>query len=370
MDNETKTTTTFDRTALDDLLVGLDRSGQAMLYLMAGRRPFIRVQGKTIPSQGPALDAASIEDLTREFLFQDQRDCVAAGQTLQFLYTARNGQRHRATVLSHEDGLCWSFRPVPGTVPTFEELNLPELVSSFVEFESGIVLITGFLGSGKTTTMAAMTDRINRTTQSHIMTVERPIEFVYQPAAGIVHQRQVGIHVDSYARGIQEAVRFGAEVLVVGDLSDHETLLRMLEAAEKGILVLTTYHASSVVASLHGLLALCPVDQRPHVRVRLASALRVVMAQSLVRRAQTTGRVPLLEILINNQSVRQQIRNGNLQELPKLMEKSRGLGMQTVDQALRALVSRKLISVEEALYHASSREAITGQARGPVAAAR
>ena len=359
-----------ERSALEDLLANAVRAGASSVMLVPGHAPLVRVQGSLLPTEAPALDTAGVEELMRGFLFEDHWQALRNGQDVQVLYTTRTGERFRTAVTRHEGGIKAIMRRVPQQIPSFESLGLPELLSSFIEFQNGLVILTGFLGAGKSTTLAAMVDRLNRTTNELVVTIERPIEYLFEPASALVHQREVGVHVDGYAQGIKDAVHHGADVVVVGDLCDFAALEAAVEAAEKGLLVLTTLHASSVVGGLYDLVSMCPVDERPRMRVRLSHVLRAVMSQTLVKRSQTKGRVPLIEILINNQAVRQSIRSGAFQELPAIMDKSRGLGMQSVDQGLRSLLTRNLISVDEALYHATNRDAVAGPARRPMVTPR
>lgn len=358
-------------TPLEELLASMVRTGAASVMLVPGHPPLVRVQGTLVPSEGDPLVPQAVENLLHTALLGEQWRQVHAGHEVHGLYTTVTGERFRMVVMRQDGGVKAILRRVPQQVPSFESLGLPELLSSFIEFQSGLVILTGFLGSGKSTTLAAMVDRLNRTTNEVVVTAEQPIEYLFETSSALVHQREVGVHVASYAQGVHDAIYHGADVVVVGDLSDYATLEAVIGAAEKGLLVLTTVHASSVVGSLYDLVSLCPVDERPRMRVRLSQVLRAMMSQTLIRRSQTKGRVPLLEILINNQAVRQHVRNGAFQELPAVMEKSRGLGMQSIDQGLRTLLARNLISVDEALYHATNREAIAGtNARRPMTAVR
>ncbi|MEZ5966225.1 MAG: ATPase, T2SS/T4P/T4SS family [Planctomycetota bacterium] len=360
--------TNEQRLPLEDLLASLVRTGASSVMLVPGHPPLVRVQGTLVPTEGPPLDAAGVEALLQGALFEDQWERVHAGEEVHALYTAVTGERFRTAIMRQDGGVKAILRRVPQQVPSFESLGLPELLSSFIEFQSGLVVLTGVLGSGKSTTLAAMVDRLNRTTNEVVVTLEQPIEYLFEASSALVHQRELGVHVCTYSQGVLDAANHGADVVVVGDLCDYDTLEAAVTAAEKGLLVLTTVHASGVVGSLYDLVSMCPVDERPRMRVRLAHVLRAVMSQALIRRSQTKGRVPVLEILINNANVRQHLRSGAFQELPAVMEKSRGLGMQTVDQGLRALLARNLISVDEALYHATNRDAVAGNTTRRVAA--
>jgi len=346
------------RSPLEDLLGSLVRTGASSVMLVPGHPPLVRVQGTLVPTEGPPLVPQAVQDLLQGTLLDGQWQRLAHGEEVHALYTTATGERFRTAVMRHEGGLKAILRRVPQQVPSFESLGLPELLSSFIEFQSGLVVLTGFIGSGKSTTLAAMVDRLNRSTNDVVVTLEQPIEYLFEPSSALVYQRELGVHLRDYAQGVRDAVDHGADVIVVGDLGNHETLEAVVGAAERGVLVLTTVHASGVVGALYDLISMCPVDDRPRMRVRLSYVLRAMMSQALIRRSQTKGRVPLLEILINNPAVRQHLRSGAFQELPAVMEKSRGLGMQTVDQGLRTLLARNLISVDEALYHATNRDAI------------
>ncbi len=346
---------------LEGLLSGISRLGATSVCIMAGQPPLVRVQGTLVNSDEPALTAGAVEDLCRSFLFDDHWRQLKRGREVRVLYHASSGDRYRTTVMRLETGLKVSFACLPQQIPTFEALGLPELLSSFVEFRSGLVVLTGFMGSGKSTTLASMVDRVNQTFAGHIVTIERPVEHIYRPATALVHQREVGVHVASFAEGVRDAVRNDGDVVMVGDLQDCETLLAVLDAAERGLLVLTTVHASGVVGALHEMVNSCPPAMQERVRSRLSLALRALVSQSLIRRAQTSGCVPLHEIMINSPSVQTHVRAGSFGEIPAIMERSRGLGMQVADQGLRTLINRNLITIEEARLHASNSEILGGR---------
>jgi len=346
----------MDKNDLEDLLATMVRSGATSLHLHPGCTPWVRVQGNIVASRFAAPTAAAIEELCRDFLFADHRERLRRHGEVEVLYAARSRVRFRVTVMMQEAGYGVVFRRVSNEAPTFEGLNLPELLSGFTTFESGLVLVAGFFGSGKSTTVAAMVERINREAARHLVTVEDPIEFLFPHEKALLHQREVGTHVDEPASGVQQAVRQGAEIVMVGEIRDWQTLDACLDAAEQGCLVLSTVDASSVVGALNRLVAQYPMERRGRARARIAKALRVLVGQMLLQRAHQKGRVPLLEILINNRSVRRAIRTGDLSGIQDIMRSGRGLGMQTVDGALRNLLSRHLITWEEALFHAVDRE--------------
>lgn len=343
---------------LETMLNGITRLGATSICLMAGQPPLVRVQGTLVQSDEPALSAGGVEDLCRSFLFDDHWRQLKRGLEVRVLYHTSSGDRFRTTVMRQESGLKVSFACLPQQIPSFEALGLPELLSSFIEFRSGLVVLTGAMGSGKSTTLTSMVDRLNHTFPGHIVTIDKPVEHIYRAATALVHQREVGVHVASFAEGVRDAVRHDGDVVVVGDLQDYDTLLAVLDAAERGTLVLTTLHASGVVGALHEMLNLAPMLMHERIRSRLALALRALVSQTLIRRAQTSGCVPLHEILINNPSVQQHVRAGTFGEIPAIMERSRGLGMQIADQGLRTLINRNLITVDEARMHATNAESL------------
>ena len=356
----------MDKAALEHLLAGMVTAKASTLHLVAGHKPWLRTATKLVPCNVPELTNESLEELSHEFLFDDHRQQLAVGEEVQVLYSSQSCVRFRTVVMRQAQGLSMVFRRIPNTIPTISELGLPPLAGSFVEFRSGLVLLTGFWGSGKSWTLAALVNHINQNSQHHIVTIESPIEFIHESNKSMVHQREVGFHVDSFARGVRDACRHDARVIVVSEISDYETLDACLDAAERGFLVLTTFHATSVVTGLTELLSLCRAEDRPRMRLRLSSVLRVMMSQHLLNKASGKGRVPLVEILINNQAVGRTVRAGQFRELPELMQKGRGLGMQTVDMALRNLLVKDQITQEEALYHAVDRESVLPRKDAPI----
>ena len=346
----------MSKTKLEEMLLSVDRSGADALHLVAGVPPCMRMHGNLVRDGAAANTAEDIAEIAREFLFADHRERLARGEEVEVLYTSRLGTRFRTSVHEQENGHSLVFKRLPAAVPKLGELGLPELVAGFTTLRSGIVLVAGFLGSGRSSTLAAMVDRLNHDTSPHIVTIEDPIEFLHEQRHALIVQRELGMHTPSYANGIDDAIRDGAEVLVVGDVPDAATLDAVLRAAEAGLLVMTATNASSVVSGLSGLLSLGNESERERLRARLAKALKVMIAQTLLQRTHSSGRVPLVEVLINNLQVGEAIVGNTLQDLPSIMTKARGLGMQTVDVSLKSLLSRNLISVEEALYHAIDRD--------------
>ncbi len=354
----------MDRTELEKLLAQMVRAEASSLHLFAGRPPCMRIHGSLVHAEGAPVRESDLDNVVRDFLFEDHRERLLNGAEVEVLITSRQGERYRMQIARQCTGLGITFRPVASRIPDFASLGLPEELAQFCTFRSGLVVVTGFLGSGKSTTLAAMIARLNSDANRHIVTVERPIEFVHASATSLVHQREVGRHVADAATGIREAVRDGADVIAVSHLDDADTLAAVLDASERGCLVLTTVTASSVTAAVAQLLQTAPAEERPRTTRRIAGALRAVVAQALVKRSHPAGRVPLLEILIANQAITRAIRAGDLAALPSIMEHHRGLGMQTADLGLRSLLSRNQISIDEAMAHAIDRSWVAAKAVG------
>lgn len=346
----------MEREQLEDLLQSMVRANATTMHIMAGSRPCMRIKDRLVRGQQEPLLPGALEDLAADFLVEAHRHQLWRGREVELLFQSKSGERFRTTVMRQADGLSMVFRRIPQSVPSFDQLGLPDVLNGFVGFRSGLVLVSGFVRSGKSTTMAAMVDRLNKETASNVVTIEEPIEYIFEPAASLVHQREVGFHVHSFAEGVRQAVKLSADVVMLGEVQDHETLLEALSAVENGCLVMATMDASSVTGALETLVSRCPPENVDRTLRRLAAALRVLMSQALLSRAHGKGRVPCLEILINNQAVAEAIQTNRFNRLPEIMKRSRGLGMQTIDMGLKALLGKNMITTEEAVYHATDRD--------------
>ncbi len=356
----------MDTQRLETLLAAMTRVGASALHLVPGRSPALRVQRRFVAGDEMPVQATDIDELTRDMLFSDHRDRLEHSGHVEVLYVARSGKRYRATVADIGGAGSLVLRPLPEGTPKLDNLELPEQVGSFARGRSGFVPVAGFFGSGKSTTLAALVGVLNQDPTRHIVTIEDTIEFVHENGAALLHQREVGTHVATAAAGIQQAVATGVDAIVVGEIRDGETLDAAITAAESGCLVFGGVEAGSIVGALTELSLMVPVEERPRLRVRLSRVLRGALAQSLLQRSHRAGRVAVVEILVANPAARAAIRNGNLQDLHAIMQRCRGLGMQTSDIALRALLARHLVTQEEALLHATDRDEVL--ARGPMSA--
>ena len=348
----------MDTKRLESLLAAMTRVGASALHLVPGRAPALRVQRRFVGGDETPVSAVDIEELTRDMMFADHRQQLALCGHVEVLYVARSGRRYRATIAEAFGHSSVVLRPVPEAPPELATLELPEQVAAFARCRSGLVLVAGFFGAGKSTTIAAMVESMAQDPSRQIVTIEPSIQFVHRCAAAMLHQREVGTHVASAADGVRQAMATGAEVVVVTELSDQATVEAALAAAESGCLVLAGVEAGSIVGALTELVALAPLEERARQRTRLARVLRAAMAQSLLHRSHRAGRVPVVEVLVGSGAVRAAVRKGNLQDLPAIMQRCRSLGMQTTDVSLRSLLSRHLVTQEEALLHALDRDEV------------
>ncbi len=352
----------MDSKELERMLASMTRAGASSLHILSGHPPCVRVQRRFVKSEHPVVEPAEVEALLADLLFDDHRQRLAECGQVDVLYVARTGQRFRTTVLRQENGLAMLMRPIPEAPPQLQDLQLPQQVASLVELQSGLVVIAGSFGSGKSATLAALADALNRTTSRHIVTIEEPIEFLHPQGRALLHQREVGAHVRDAAAGVRQAMRLGAEVLFVSEIQDAAVLDAALDAAEAGCLVFAGFDASSVVSACAGIEKLASQDQRERVRARFSASMRAVTAQTLLPCAHQQGRVPMVEVLTDNSAAQTAIRDGRVDELPAIMHRCRGLGMQTVDSALRGLLARHLITPEEAMQHAVQRDQVLARA--------
>ncbi|MBL8731506.1 MAG: Flp pilus assembly complex ATPase component TadA [Planctomycetes bacterium] len=347
-----------DTKRIETLLQAMTRVGASALHLVPGRTPALRVQRRFVVGDEAPVRGECIDDFVRDLLFSDHREQLARTGHVAVLYVAHSGSRYRVTVAEANGQTSVVIRPMPETPPQFDQLELPPQVAGFTRCRSGLLLVGGFFGAGKSTTLAAIVEALNQDQGRHVMTVEDTIQYVHQDGPALLLQREVGTHVASAADGIREAMLIGVDVIVVGELRDLAAVEAALAAAESGCLVIGGVEAGSVVGAISEVVHLAAFEQRPRLRTRLARVLRGATAQSLLNRTHSAGRVPVVEVMVGNLAVRQAIRRGALHELPGIMQRCRGLGMQSIDVALRQLLANHLVTPEEASLHANEREEV------------
>ncbi len=344
-------------TTLPELLSHLDAVRGSDLHLKPGAAPHVRVDGQLNPAPFEPLAPGVVEALAEELLDEARRaELERTGQTSSALSLPGLG-RYRVAVHRQRGSLAMVVRRVPPEVPDLERLGLPVQVERFAEEEGGLVLVTGPAGSGKTTTVAALIDRINKTRPCHIVTVEDPIEVLHADLRSLVTQREVGTDTATYAEAVHSALRQDADVIFVGELLDAATARQALTAAEIGHLVISTIRANGAADTITRLIELFPVSERDAARQSLVGVLRGVACQRLLERADGKGRVAAVEVLVGTAKVVDCIADpARFGELDRVLAEGHYHGMQTLDQALLDLVRDGLVSMRDALASSSNPE--------------
>lgn len=342
---------------IDALLRTLKERDGSDLHLVAGLPPRVRLNGSLAPLEGAtALDAGDLVALLREICPPDDWATFESDHDVDFAHEVPGVGRFRANCFRQESGPAAVFRIVPEAIRPLDDLGLPREAAALARFERGLVLVTGPTGSGKTTTLAAIIDRINRTAARHIVTIEDPIEFVHSSRRSIVSHRQVGIHARSFAEALRAAMRQDADVILVGEMRDAETIGLALTAAEMGALVFGTLHTSGAARTFDRIVDAFPSDRQPQIRAALADTLQGILSQILLPTADGRGRCVAAELLLRAPGLASIIREGRAHLLASYLQSGRRLGMQTLDDALFALVKRGRILPQDAFRKAAEKD--------------
>lgn len=322
---------------LADFLLEMLEAGASDLHLTAGSPPVVRVDGEVRPLDHPPLTPAATRDLVYDILTDEQRRRLENDWELDFSYSVPGAARFRVNVYFQRGSLGAAFRAVPHEIKSLNELGLPPVVESLTEKPRGLVLVTGPTGSGKSTTLAAMIDRINETRSGHIMSIEDPIEFLHRHKRCIVNQREVASDTRSFAAALRHVLRQDPDVILVGEMRDLETISLAVTAAETGHLVFGTLHTQDAPQTVDRIVDVFPPHQQGQVRAQLANALQGIVTQTLLKRRDGRGRVVACEVLVATPGVRNLIREGKNHQLYSAMQTGGKFGMQTLDAALASL---------------------------------
>jgi twitching motility protein PilT len=334
---------------VDGLLDELWNAGGTDLLLTAGIPPQIRVHGDLYPVNGArALTADDTESMVAELLSPAQSAAFAAQLDYDFSFTWRDQARIRGNAFMQRDQTALALRMIPRSVPTMEELGLPPVLADFTSRHQGLILVTGPTGSGKSTSLAAMLDRINTQRACHILTIEDPIEYVHDHKRSLVSQREVGTDTPTFTDALRAALREDPDVLLVGEMRDLESIRFALTIAETGHLVLATLHTNDTAQSISRMIDVFPAEQQAQIRVQLAAALTGVVYQRLVPRIGQ-GMVAAYEVLVANSAARNLIKEGKTHQLRNVLVTGQREGMVTLEQSLSAMVKAGVVRYEDAV---------------------
>jgi len=332
---------------ITELLAFAVQTGASDLHLSGGSPPVLRIDGSLRRIKGDPLSGDLIRTMIYTLMSEAQRAQYEAELESDFSIAFGDDARFRVNAFTNKEGAAAVFRTIPTVIRTLEELNAPPILARLAELERGLVLVTGPTGSGKSTTLAAMIDHINRTRGGHVLTIEDPVEFVHISREALINHREVGRDTHSFARALKSALREDPDVILVGEMRDRETISLALTAAETGHLVMGTLHTSSAVKTIDRIIDVFPAGDKEMVRAMLSTSLEAVVAQALLRR-QGGGRAAAQEIMIATPAIRNLIRENKIPQIFSMMQMGQKFGMQTMSDAVEALRASGAIAPEEA----------------------
>jgi twitching motility protein PilT len=326
--------------------------GCSDVHLAVGVPPMLRMNGDLLPIKFRNLAEAELESYVTEILKPSYQEAFRKGHDIDFSYVSDDGARFRVNVFHKDTGVGAVFRAIPAEVPSIDTLHLPPIVKKFCDYHQGMVLVTGSTGTGKSTTLAAMIDLLNRTRKLNIISLEDPIEFVHRSKKSQVIQRELHTHLPSFAEGVRAAMREDPDVILVGELRDADTVRWAMTAAETGHLVLGTLHTTSAVKTIDRMVDALPAEEREQTKSFLSQSLLGVVTQVLVRTPDLRGRKAICEIMVMNRAIGKLVSTDQTHMVPSQLQTGKDLGMQTMDQALLAAIQAREIDPEDAFIYA------------------
>jgi twitching motility protein PilT len=340
---------------IDQFLEAMLKSNASDLHFVSGDPIRARVHGELKVLVEQPLTPELAQEALFEIMDATTQRTFEKEEAADFAYEIEGVSRFRANAFRHLNGIGGIFRAIPSKALTLEDLGMPQVIHDMCKQTSGMILVTGKTGSGKSTTLAAMIDSINKNLKGHILTIEDPIEFVHKTQQSLISQREIGVHSPSFAEALHSALREDPDVILVGEMRDLETISIAVTAAEMGILVMGTLHTNGAGQTVDRIINSFPADKQSHIRTMISTSLRGVVSQQLLPTKGHPGRIAALEVLINTSAVANLIRQGKLDQLETAMQAGGNVGMQTMDSALMALVEQARISGKDAYQQANEK---------------
>jgi twitching motility protein PilT len=353
------------RVNLHQLLRAMIEKGASDMHVTTGSPPLLRIDGAIVPLKLPPLSPVETKQLCYSVLTEDQKIQFEKNKELDLSFGVKNLSRFRANIFMQRGAVSGAFRSIPFKILSVDELGLPTVVSELAAKPRGLVLVTGPTGSGKSTTLASLIDKINTETRQHIITIEDPIEYLHPHKRCIVNQREVGTDTMRFRDALKYVLRQDPDVVLVGEMRDLETIEAALTIAETGHLVFATLHTNSTVQSINRIIDVFPSHQQSQVRAQLSFVLEGVLSQLLLPRANGPGRVLSIEVLVPNAAIRNLIREDKIHQIYSQMQVGQTKhGMQTMNQSLYGLFSRRMITLEEAMGRSSDPDELKNMIEG------
>ncbi len=335
---------------LHQLLKAMIEKGASDMHITTGTPPLLRIDGDIVPLKLPPLSPVDSKQLCYSILTEDQKIEFEKTNELDLSFGVKNLSRFRANIYMQRGAVAGAFRTIPFKILSFDELGLPPICAELCTKPNGLVLVTGPTGSGKSTTLASMIDKINSEQRCHIMTIEDPIEYLHPHKLCVVNQREIGTDTSTFKGALKYVLRQDPDVVLIGEMRDIETMEAALTISETGHLVFATLHTNSAISTINRIIDSFPPHQQEQIRAKLSFVLQGVITQQLLPRAGGPGRALALEVLVPNAAIRNLIREGKVHQLYSQMQMGQDKhGMQTLNQALYTLYSRRLITLEEGL---------------------
>ncbi|GAX61074.1 twitching motility protein PilT [Candidatus Scalindua japonica] len=331
---------------ISEILTFAKEQGASDLHISSGEPPMVRIDGDIQKVDMPSLPQDEVHSMLYDILNDQQRKVFEGEKEIDFALDIKGIARYRINAFYQSRGEAIVFRTIPTKVMTLKELGLPDVLADLTKKTKGLVLVTGPTGSGKSTTLAAMMDFINRNEKAHILTIEDPIEFVYESELSLINQRELGLNTHSFAKALRSALREDPDVILVGEMRDLETISLAMTAAETGHLVFGTLHTSSAAKTVDRVIDVFPPEQQNQIRSMFSESILAVVTQNLLKKKEGKGRIAALEILTGTPAVRNLIREGKIAQIPGMMQTGKQFGMQTMDATLAKLYKQGVVSLE------------------------